>query len=357
MEEEEDIFAFDSLFYTESKSREQAPVSLVERVFQRRLYFCPTHVVYPSTYTLDRLHAKVLVKRTNEEVDSSRHDRFWVYSVFLWHASLQSFSSVWHRSVPRVFDRSFSQRGVPSVWLPIVSSPHVSEPIQVRYHSNSIRESLEWPADHRVVPLCGRKERSAMSQRDSWVALVWISDLKNDRSAWLERRNSSLPGRLFHISQLFWVRRIQQSHHHLLRLEAVPRNSSPVIQSEYKVWRQRDYSFLYSISDERIQEVRVGSMCSYELSDRKGMVLVAQEAHFIPTGDLLVMPIMVLALYTGEIIYRANFFLHSTNEVEFLEVFEEYIFIKQRDHRLVIYSVATRKHPSISRWFRIESWI
>ena len=128
-----------------------------------------------------------------------------------------------------------------------------------------------------------------------------------------------------------------------------------VIQSEYKVWRQRDYSFLYSISDERIQEVRVGSMCSYELSDRKGMVLVAQEAHFIPTGDLLVMPIMVLALYTGEIIYRANFFLHSTNEVEFLEVFEEYIFIKQRDHRLVIYSVATRKHPSISRWFRIES--
>ena len=94
MEEEEDIFAFDSLFYTESKSREQAPVSLVERVFQRRLYFCPTHVVYPSTYTLDRLHAKVLVKRTNEEVDSSRHDRFRVYSVFLWHASLQPFSSV-----------------------------------------------------------------------------------------------------------------------------------------------------------------------------------------------------------------------------------------------------------------------
>ena len=121
-----------------------------------------------------------------------------------------------------------------------------------------------------------------------------------------------------------------------------------VIQSEYKVWRQRDYSFLYSISDERIQEVRVGSMRFVRVNDRKGMILVAQEAHFIPTGDLLVMPIMVLALHTGEIIYRANFFLHSTNEVEFLEVFEEYIFIKQRDHRLVIYSVAhlrSTSHP------------
>lgn len=73
------------------------------------------------------------------------------------------------------------------------------------------------------------------------------------------------------------------------------------------------------------------------------MILVAQEARSVPTGGLLVMPITVIALYSGEIIYRANFFLHSANEVEFLEVFEEYIFIKQRDHRLVIYSVPQAK--------------
>ena len=84
------------------------------------------------------------------------------------------------------------------------------------------------------------------------------------------------------------------------------------------------------------------------------MILVAQEAHSIPTSDLLVMPIMVVTLDTGEIIYRANFFLHSANEVEFLEVFEEYIFIKQRDHRLVVYSVIHRKR-SYHRWLKIES--
>lgn len=61
--------------------------------------------------------------------------------------------------------------------------------------------------------------------------------------------------------------------------------------------------------------------------------------NHLSSSDILVMPIMAVQLYTGEIIYRANFFLHSLNEVEFLEVFEEYIFIKQRDHRLVIYSV------------------
>lgn len=51
------------------------------------------------------------------------------------------------------------------------------------------------------------------------------------------------------------------------------------------------------------------------------------------------MPIMTIHLLTGEVVYRANFFLHSHNEVEFLEVFEEYIFIKQRDHKLVVFSV------------------
>lgn len=221
MEEEEDIFAFDSLFYTEPNSREQAKVSLVDQVFQRKLYFCPTHVIYPSTHTLDRLHAKVRISRTNQKIDSSWHHRFWVYSVFLRYSSLQPFSRVWHRSVPRVFDRSFSERGLPSVWLSILSSPHVSKPLQVRYHSNSFRESLEWPADHRVVPLCGWKERSTMSQCDSGVDFALNSNLKNDRPARLERRNASLSGRLFHISELFWVWRIQRSHHHLLCLEAV----------------------------------------------------------------------------------------------------------------------------------------
>lgn len=48
---------------------------------------------------------------------------------------------------------------------------------------------------------------------------------------------------------------------------------------------------------------------------------------------------MTVDIQTGEIIYRANFFLHSKKEIEFLEVFEEYIFIKQQDHRLVVFSV------------------
>lgn len=61
MDEEEDIFATESIFYTESSNKEQEKVNLIDRLFQRRLHYCPTHAVYPSTNTLDRLHAKVLL--------------------------------------------------------------------------------------------------------------------------------------------------------------------------------------------------------------------------------------------------------------------------------------------------------
>ena len=81
------------------------------------------------------------------------------------------------------------------------------------------------------------------------------------------------------------------------------------------------------------------------LSDsRHGILLIAQKAHEIKGSDILVMPIMTIHLLTGEVVYRANFFLHSHNEVEFLEVFEEYIFIKQRDHKLVVFSVVSSTH-------------
>ena len=78
------------------------------------------------------------------------------------------------------------------------------------------------------------------------------------------------------------------------------------------------------------------------MSDRKSVLLVTQGVKSLSQSSILVMPIMAINLFTGEIIYRANFFLHTANEVEFLEVFEEYIFIKQKGHRLVIYSVAPR---------------
>lgn len=53
------------------------------------------------------------------------------------------------------------------------------------------------------------------------------------------------------------------------------------------------------------------------------------------------MPISTIDIRTGTLLFRANFFLHDNNEIEFLEVFEEYIMLKQQNHRLVIYSVWT----------------
>lgn len=73
--------------------------------------------------------------------------------------------------------------------------------------------------------------------------------------------------------------------------------------------------------------------------DRKGILLISKTLQSIANSSILVMPIMTVDIQTGEIIYRANFFLHSKKEIEFLEVFEEYIFIKQQDHRLVVFSV------------------
>lgn len=97
---------------------------------------------------------------------------------------------------------------------------------------------------------------------------------------------------------------------------------------------------MYAIHDERIQDIRVGCDKWEKMSDRKSVLLVTQGVKSLSQSNILVMPIMAINLFTGEIIYRANFFLHTANEVEFLEVFEEYIFIKQKGHRLVIYSVA-----------------
>ena len=102
---------------------------------------------------------------------------------------------------------------------------------------------------------------------------------------------------------------------------------------------------MYAIHDERIQDIRVGCDEWERVSERKSVLLVTQGVKSLSQSSILVMPIMAINLFTGEIIYRANFFLHTANEVEFLEVFEEYIFIKQKGHRLVIYSVAP--HPCI----------
>ena len=92
---------------------------------------------------------------------------------------------------------------------------------------------------------------------------------------------------------------------------------------------------MYAIHDERIQDIRVGCDEWERVSDRKSVLLVTQGVKSLSQSSILVMPIMAINLFTGEIIYRANFF----------EVFEEYIFIKQKGHRLVIYSVAP--HPCI----------
>lgn len=59
----------------------------------------------------------------------------------------------------------------------------------------------------------------------------------------------------------------------------------------------------------------------------------------ISRSTLMIMPISTIDIRTGTLLFRANFFLHDNNEIEFLEVFEEYIMLKQQDHRLVIYSV------------------
>ena len=96
---------------------------------------------------------------------------------------------------------------------------------------------------------------------------------------------------------------------------------------------------MYAIHDERIKDIRVGYGSNLGFRDSKSILLVTQGVCALSQTDILVMPILAINLFNGEIIYRANFFLHNANEVEFLEVFEEFIFIKQKGHRLVIYSV------------------
>lgn len=95
---------------------------------------------------------------------------------------------------------------------------------------------------------------------------------------------------------------------------------------------------MYAIHDERIKDIRVGYQFYASISHRKSILLVTQGVRAL-SQTTSSSAVLAINLFTGEIIYRANFFLHTANEVEFLEVFEEFIFIKQKGHRLVIYSV------------------
>lgn len=78
---------------------------------------------------------------------------------------------------------------------------------------------------------------------------------------------------------------------------------------------------------------------SYVVNDRKGMILISKALQVHSNPQCVMMPIMAVSIQTGEVIYHANFFLHSQNEIEFFEVFENYIFLKQKEYRLVIYNV------------------
>ena len=122
---------------------------------------------------------------------------------------------------------------------------------------------------------------------------------------------------------------------------------SPVC-SEFRLWSLENYSLLYSICDKHVSDIRIGYFfilffvlyfTGSSRICRSGLLLLARKTKYISNRSLTILPILAMDVSSGTTLYRANLFLHSPNKVEFLEVFEEYIFLKQKGHRLVIFSV------------------
>ena len=100
----------------------------------------------------------------------------------------------------------------------------------------------------------------------------------------------------------------------------------------YKVWEQRDYSFLYAIKDPNICEIKPGP----------GMLLVIYRRR---SGYV---PFSLVDIETGTIVRTFNVWLHRSRKVEITEITNEKVIIKQEGEAANIFDIRTGKSSVIS---------
>jgi WD40 repeat protein len=101
----------------------------------------------------------------------------------------------------------------------------------------------------------------------------------------------------------------------------------------YKVWDLNTYDHLYTINDDRIHEVKISPGIMLLIHNRA-------ESH---------VPLRIVAIETGLLLKEFNHLLHRNRKVDFIEIFNEKLLVKQDQENLQIVDVRTADVISVAR--------
>ncbi|ONK75129.1 uncharacterized protein A4U43_C03F13670 [Asparagus officinalis] len=101
----------------------------------------------------------------------------------------------------------------------------------------------------------------------------------------------------------------------------------------YKVFDLKNYSFLYSISDKDVQEIKISP----------GIMLLI----YIKTPGYV--PLKILSIEDGTVLKSFNHLLHRNKKVDFIEQFNEKLLVKQENENLQILDVRNSELTEVCR--------
>ncbi|KAL5698253.1 hypothetical protein ACHQM5_029317 [Ranunculus cassubicifolius] len=101
----------------------------------------------------------------------------------------------------------------------------------------------------------------------------------------------------------------------------------------YKVFDLKNYSFLYSISDKNVQEIKISPGI---------MLLIFHRA----VGYV---PLKILSIEDGTVLKSFHHLLHRNKKVDFIEQFNEKLLVKQENENLQILDVRNSELTEVSR--------
>mmetsp|Transcript_29847 Transcript_29847/g.97196 ORF Transcript_29847/g.97196 Transcript_29847/m.97196 type:complete len:523 (-) Transcript_29847:230-1798(-) len=101
----------------------------------------------------------------------------------------------------------------------------------------------------------------------------------------------------------------------------------------YKVFDLKNYTFLYSVADTNVQEIKISPGIMLLIFDRA-------QGH---------VPLKILNIEDGTVVKSFNHLLHRNKKVEFIEQFNEKLLVKQESENLQILDVRTSELTEVYR--------
>lgn len=102
----------------------------------------------------------------------------------------------------------------------------------------------------------------------------------------------------------------------------------------YKVWDLKNYTHLYSITDDNIHEIKISP----------GIMLLIY--HKASCGSHV--PLKILSIDTGDVLKSFKHQLHRSRKMDFIEQFNEKLLVKQEHEALNIVDIRTGERTEVS---------